>query len=117
MINGNKAVFYCQPCCNYLSKMGRRDEEQAVFEQRTISNFKKRNFTALRIFDNYIIMTNVVTTQEYHECGVVVFLTYFCVNSTCCSGQFHVNSKHFKKLKNLALNILKEKKLHGLFFP
>ena len=35
------------------------DEEQAVFEQLTLSDFKKWSSTALRTFNNFtIIMTN-----------------------------------------------------------
>ena len=35
------------------------DEEQAVFELLTLSDFKKWSSTALKTFDNYtIIMTN-----------------------------------------------------------
>ena len=35
------------------------DEEQAVFEQLTLNDFKKGNPTALNTFNNYtIIMTN-----------------------------------------------------------
>ena len=39
--------------------MGRIDEEQAVLEQLTLSDFKKWSSTALRTFnDSAIIMTN-----------------------------------------------------------
>ena len=39
--------------------MGRMDKEQAVFEELTLSDFKKWSFTALKTFNNYtIIMTN-----------------------------------------------------------
>ena len=39
--------------------MGRIDKEQAVFEQLTLSDFKKWSSTALKTFNNYtIIMTN-----------------------------------------------------------
>ena len=39
--------------------MGCMDKEQAVFEQLTLSNFKKWSSTALKTFNNYtIIMTN-----------------------------------------------------------
>ena len=39
--------------------MGRMDKEQAVFEQLTLSNFKKWSSTALKGFTNYTItMTN-----------------------------------------------------------
>ena len=39
--------------------MGGMGKEQAVFEQLTLSDFKKINSTALKNFNNYtIIMTN-----------------------------------------------------------
>ena len=39
--------------------MGRMDKEQAVFEQLTLSNLNKWSSTALKTFNNYIIiMTN-----------------------------------------------------------
>ena len=39
--------------------MGRMDEEQAIFEQLTLSNFKRWSSTALKTFNNStIIMTN-----------------------------------------------------------
>ena len=40
---------YYQAYCNYLLKMGRMDEEQTVFEQLTLSDFKKWSSTALRV--------------------------------------------------------------------
>ena len=39
---------YDQTYCDYLLKMGRMDEEQAVFEQLTLSDFKKWSATALK---------------------------------------------------------------------
>ena len=41
---------YYQSYCNYLLKMGRMDEEQAVFEQLTLSDFKKWSSTALKAY-------------------------------------------------------------------
>ena len=41
---------YYQSYCDYLLKMGRMDEEQAVFEQLTLSDFKKSSSTALKYF-------------------------------------------------------------------
>ena len=35
--------------CDYLSKMGCMDEEQAVFQQLTLSYFKKWSATALQV--------------------------------------------------------------------
>ena len=34
--------------CNYLLKMGRMDEEQAIFDQLTLSDLKKWTTTALK---------------------------------------------------------------------
>ena len=43
--------------CNYLLKMGRMDEEQTVFEQLILSDFKKWSSTALKahsqVWDNF----------------------------------------------------------------
>ena len=50
---------YYQPYCDYLLGMSRIDKEQAVFEQLTLSDFRKRSSTVLKTFNNYtIIMTN-----------------------------------------------------------
>ena len=50
---------YYQSYSDYLLKMGRTDKEQAVFEQLTLTAFKKWSSTALKTFSNYIIiMTN-----------------------------------------------------------
>ena len=78
-------------------------------EQLTLSDFKKWSSTALKTFNNYtIIMTNNRNRTKYHyECGVFVSVAYFLVNSTGCSGKFHVVFKHFQSLENLLLNILK----------
>ena len=45
-----KHIFqhYCQSYCDYLLKMGFMDEEQAVFEQLTLSDFTKESSTALK---------------------------------------------------------------------
>ena len=39
---------YYQSYCNYLLKTGRMDEEQAVFEKLTFSDFKKSSSAALK---------------------------------------------------------------------
>ena len=39
---------YYQAYCNYLLKMGRMDEEQTVFEQLILSDFKKWSSAALK---------------------------------------------------------------------
>ena len=53
----------------------------------------------------------MMTTEEYHRCGAVVSVAYSCANSAGYSDEFHVAFKHFQYLKNLILNILKEKSL------
>ena len=47
------------PSILQLFKMDRIDKQQAVFEQLTLSDFKKWSSTALKTFNNYTIkMTN-----------------------------------------------------------
>ena len=41
--------------------------------------------------------------------SAVFTIANFLVSSTGCCGEFHVVFKHFEDLKNLVLNILKEK--------
>ena len=86
------------------------DEEQAVFEQLTLSDYKKQSSTALKTFNNYIIIvTNSSDKLEYYDWDVFVSVAYFWVNSTGCSGEFHVAFEHFQNLENLISNILREK--------
>ena len=40
---------YYQSCCKFLFKMNHMDEEQAVFEELTVSDFKKCSSTALKV--------------------------------------------------------------------
>ena len=72
------------------------DEEQAVFEQLTLSDFKKSSSTALNTFNKFldfiITMTEIINDH---------------INSTGCSGEFYVVFKHFEKLESLIWNILK----------
>ena len=50
---------YYKSYCDYLSKMNRMEEQQAVFEQLTLSDFKNRSSITLRTFNNSaIIMIN-----------------------------------------------------------
>ena len=58
-VQQNIIYQHCYPSyCNYLLKMVHMDEDQAVFEQLSLSDFKKRSSTALKTFNNYtIIMT------------------------------------------------------------
>ena len=93
--------------------MGCMNEEQAVFELLTSSNYKKWSSTALHIFNSTITMTN--NNDQSNIMGVVLLsLPYFGVNSTDCSGEFPVVFEHFQNLEDL-LNILKELSC-GLFF-
>ena len=41
---------YYQSYCDYLLKMDRMNEEQAAFEQVTLSDFKKWTFTASKVY-------------------------------------------------------------------
>ena len=52
---------YYHSYCDYLLNLSRMDEEQAVFEQLTLSDFKKWSSTALETFNNYTI---TVTKQR-----------------------------------------------------
>ena len=53
------------------------DEEYAVFEQLTLSDFKKWISTALNTFNNYtIIMTNNSDKIRIYECGIFVSVAY-----------------------------------------
>ena len=47
-----------QSFCDYLLKIGRMDEKQAVFEQLTLNDFKKWSSTAFKTFSNYPIIMN-----------------------------------------------------------
>lgn len=53
----------------------------------------------------------MVTTQEYYECDVAVYVANFWVNATGCHWEFHVGFKDFQDLKNVILNVFKEKSL------
>ena len=97
MQQNSKFQHYYQSFCDYLLKIGRMDEEQAVLEQLTLNDFKKWSSTAFKTFNNYPTIMN-------NKCD-----HHFSVNSTGCSGEFHVIFQHFQNLKNLILNILKEK--------
>ena len=54
------------------------DKEQTVFQQLTLSDFKKWSSTAFKTFNNStIIMTNNSEEIRIYECGVFVSQTYF----------------------------------------
>ena len=101
-IQQNIFQHYHEPYCDYLLKMDRIDKERAVFEQLTLCDFKKWSSTGLETFNNYtIIMTNNSYKIRNHECGVFISVSYFWVNSRCCSDGFHVVFKHFQNLEYL----------------
>ena len=101
------------------------DEEPTVFEQLTLSDFKKWSSTALRTINNYtIIMPNnseKIRIFVSVKCGVFVFATCLLVNSARCSGEFYVVWKHFQNLENLIFEIFEGKIAYllpcGPFFP
>ena len=106
---------YYQSYCDYLSKMGRMDEEQAVFEQLTLSDFKKCSSTALRTFNNStIIMTN--------KSGKIRIVCCFCICRflwwISCHFQTFPKSwkslfEHFEGKNSISLACLS----CGVFFP
>ena len=79
-------------------------KEQAVFEQLTLSDFKKWSSSASKTFNNYTITMTNNSDKEY-EFGVFIYVAYFCVYSTGWSGEVRVVFKHFQNLKNVILNI------------
>ena len=86
------------------------DEEQAVFEQLTLNDFKKWNPTALNTFNNStIIMTNKSDKIRMSWVWCFYLCCFFWVNVAGCSGEFRVVFKNFQNLVNLIFNILKEK--------
>ena len=97
-----------QQDCGYLLKMGRMDEEKAIFERT--ANFKwlqEVGSTALKIFKNYtLIMSNSSNNIRISSVWRYCLCCFFWANSTSCYGEFFVVLKH---LKNLILNILKKK--------
>ena len=54
--------------------MNRIDKKQAVFEQLTLSDFKKWNPTALKTFRNDTIMMIKI---KYFKCGIFISVAYF----------------------------------------
>ena len=47
------------------------------------------------------MMTNNGYQIRIHECGILIPVAYFWVNSTGCSDEFHVVFKHTQNLENL----------------
>ena len=69
------------------------DEEQAVFEQLTLNDFKMWSWTVFKTFNNYsIIMKN--STYKIRISGVWL-CCYFWVNATGCSVEFYIFLDHF----------------------
>ena len=49
------------------------DEEQAFFEQLTLSNFKMWSFTTLKDFNNYSVITTNISDNINDIVNVVLF--------------------------------------------
>ena len=76
------------------------DEEQPVFEQLTLSEFKLSSSAAWKTFNNYnIIMTNIRHSNDF---GAVFDVVNFWVNSAGCSGEFHVVVEHFEDISRIS---------------
>ena len=87
--------------------MGRMDKEQAVFEQLTLSDFKKWSSLASKTFNNYTIaMTNNSVKIRISSVWCFYLCYLFLVYSTGCSGEFHLVFKHCQNLENLFSNLL-----------
>ena len=78
------------------------DEEQAVFEQSTVSNLKMWSSTALKTAWQWQAIVATIKTAWRRPAIVttVISIANFWVDSTGCSGEFHV-IKHFQDLKKL----------------
>ena len=102
---------YYPPHFDYLSKMGRMNKEQPVlFELFTLSDFKKCSSTALKNFNNYIIiMTN--NSDKIRILWVWCFLSLCCLFLSLFDRLLKWIIKYFQNLENLIFNILKEKKI------
>ena len=51
----------------------------------------------------------MVTNKNIIGVVLIIPVANFWVNSTSCPGEFHVVFQHFQDVKNVMLNILKEK--------
>ena len=73
--------------------MDRMNEEQAVFKQLILSDWKKWNSPAFKTFNNYTILTPNNRNMS------VVFLSLLLIFEliSSCSGELHVIYKHFQK--------------------
>ena len=75
--------------------MNRMDEGQTLFEHLTLSDLKKWSSAALNTFNNSTITMTSNSDKIIISC-VFVSVPYIQVNSTGCSGEFHVIFKHFQ---------------------
>ena len=92
--------------------MGRMGKEQSVCEQFTLRDFKKGSSTALKtfIYDTIIITNNSDKIKISWASWICFCLCcLFWVNSTGCSGEFHVAFKRFQILEILILNFWNKK--------
>ena len=85
-------------------------------------NFKQVEHVEFHSFEDLIIITsNGWQHQNIMNVVLLSLLLFFWVSSTGCLGEFYVVIKHFQDLKNLMLNMLKEKLIIILpcrfFFP
>ena len=93
-----------------LVQVGFINDEKAVFEQLTLSDFKKWSSTALKTLSNYtIIMTNNSYEIRLSWVWCFIFVAYFWVSSTGCSYEFHGVFKHFQNLENLYVDYYEAK--------
>ena len=92
-----------QSYCDYLLKMGRIDEAQAVIEQLIVSDFKKSGSTALKTFNNY----TVKITKNSDKIGMWCFrlCSLFLSKLNMFLWWIYGVFKHFHNLENLILNI------------
>ena len=69
-------------------------------------NFQRQEDVEIRSIKHLIIIT---TNDDNIKSIMNVVLLFVFLNSTGYPGKFYVVCKHFQDLKNLMLNILKEK--------
>ena len=102
-IQYHKILFfqhYYQLYCDYLSRMGRMGEKQAVIEQWTRGDFKKWSFTALKTFNNSTIKwMTIVRNKCIMSVVFLSLLLIYRVNSTAALVNFVLFWKIFKILK------------------
>ena len=87
--------------------MGRMDKKQAVFEQITLSDFKKWSSTALKTLNNYTIII-INNSYKIRKLKLSLLLIFELIQqATLMNFMLYLNI--FKILKIFMLNISKEK--------